>query len=292
MNTNKLFETLNFENLKKGTLVLLSLAKDNQAEVLTGLAMAAVPAAVAATVKATRKADKALEEAKSESEEELDLKTKTFVAGKYYIIPIALAALSMGCTYASNYKSREKYAALAAVLAISETQNKDLVAQIEKLLGKEKKDEIVKGAQIDRIDEDHNLETRPLTKKEQATYLVDNGEKLHFVDYYGNEWDACVRTVDDAIVDLNWHFINDGIACFSVADFVSDAGLGEDDRLTEASFDIGWNRDEMYNFQMDLPITEREPIKIEYSPRFDEKSGKMFMFINYATAPSPYFLYY
>lgn len=289
MNVNKIFETLNFENLKKGSLVLLSLAKENQAEVLTGIAMAAVPAAVVATVKATRKADEVIKKASEESEEALDVKTKTAVAGKYYIVPVLLAVLAMGCTYASNYKSREKYAALAAVLAISETQNKDLLEQIEKLLGKEKKDEIVDGTIRDRIDKDHNMETRPATSKEQKVCLANNGAKLHFVDYYGNEWDASLKTFEEAVRELNYDFIHDGIACYSIGDFVSMAGLTDDDRLTEASLNIGWNRDEMYD---NMPIEVDNPIEIKYEPRLDENTGALYMFVKYDTEPSPWFLYY
>lgn len=276
--------TVSIGNLKAGTLVLWNMVKDHEAEAWMAVDIAAGVGAVVTAIMATTKAVKAVEEKKTKKEElEVDLSKKEVAetVWKYYIPTVALTALSIGGAVSSNKAHEKQYAALAALLTISETQNKDLMAKIEELFGEGSKEKVKEAMFEDKLNAKSNGEYKRISDKEVAIY-VPVGTKVHFEDDLGNEWDSTIPVVEEAIRKLNYRCKNEQFFSCSVNEFVLTAGGNpEIDKFTTAGDKEGWATEGM---GLDMPF-EDDPIPIKLIPMVNSLTKNLYMYVEYQCEP-------
>lgn len=302
--------TVSIGNLKAGTLVLWNMVKDHEAEAWMAVDIAAGVGAVATAIVATVKASDAFNEKTDEkwaeannnweetekSQDPVDeqdrrrwrrkdyypTKKETLeLVWKYYIPTVALTALSIGGAVGSNKAHEKQYAALAALLTISETQNKDLMAKIEELFGEGSKEKVKEAMFEDKLNAKSNGEYKRISDKEVAVY-VPVGTKVHFEDDLGNEWDSTIPFVEEAIRELNYRCKNEQFFSCSVNEFVMMAGGNpEIDKFTTAGDKEGWATEGM---GLDMPF-EDDPIPIKLIPLVNGKTKNLYMYVEYQYEP-------
>lgn len=284
--------TMNIGNLKAGTVILWNMVKDHEAEAWMAVDIAAGVGAVATAIVATTKAVKAVEEKKAKKEEpeaELSKKEVAETVWKYYIPTTALTALSVGGAIGSNKAHEKQYAALAALLTISETQNKDLLKKIDELFGEGSKEKVKEAMFEDKLNAgSENGEFNRANKKETTVY-ISSGSKVHFEDTFGNEWDATIPYVESAIRELNTRVRNEQFFCCSVNEFVMMAGGNpEIDKFCMNGDTCGWSASAM---AFDEPF-EETPIPIKLTPFINQITKEMCVYVEYQFDPIQYYMEY
>lgn len=283
--------TVSIGNLKAGTLVLWNMVKDHEAEAWMAVDIAAGVGAVATAIVATTKAVKAVEEKKTKKEEpEVDLSKKEVAetVWKYYIPTVALTALSIGGAVGSNKAHEKQYAALAALLTISETKNKDLMAKIEELFGEGSKEKVKEAMFEDKLNAKSDGEFRMATDKE-ATLYISSGNKVHFEDEFGNEWDSTIPYVEAAIQELNKKMRTESFFSCSVNEFVMMAGGNPGiDKFALQGDNEGWSVSAM---DYDMPF-EDDPIPIKLKPFINNITKEVAVLVEYQYEPIQHFFEY
>lgn len=309
--------TVSIGNLKAGTLVLWNMVKDHEAEAWMAVDIAAgvgaVATAIVATVKAVdafnAKTDEKWAEANNnwekteETQDPVDEQgrlrwhreeyypTKKETLGltwKYYIPTVALTALSIGGAVSSNKAHEKQYAALAALLTISETQNKDLMAKIEELFGEGSKEKVKEAMFEDKLNAKSDGEFRMATDKE-ATLYISSGNKVHFEDEFGNEWDSTIPYVEAAIQELNKKMRTESFFSCSVNEFVMMAGGNPGiDKFALQGDNEGWSVSAM---DYDMPF-EDDPIPIKLKPFINNITKEVAVLVEYQYEPIQHFFEY
>lgn len=274
-------DTINIGNLKAGTLVLWNMVKDHEAEAWMAVDIAAGVGAVATAIVATTKAAKAVEEKKAKKEEPEAELTKTEVAEtvwKYYIPTVALTALSIGGAVGSNKAHEKQYAALAALLTISETQNKDLMVKIEELFGEGSKEKVIDSITEDKLREETGAENLVNPTKSQTNVYMTNDIPILTVDTFGHSWYSTVSEIRHAIELINYKFTASGIVSLDdFFDFIKPGGEISS-KCSALPQEYGWDNNN---------VSFNEGIRIKYEIKLDDDTP--YISLSYLDMPEPVF---
>lgn len=303
--------TVSIGNLKAGTLVLWNMVKDHEAEAWMAVDIAAGVGAVATAIAATVKAVNAFNAKTNEdwgnecdkivkekglfdtklphAKDFYPTKKETLeLVWKYYIPTVALTALSIGGAVGSNKAHEKQYAALAALLTISETQNKDLMAKIEELFGEGSKEKVKEAMFEDKLNAKADGNFKLADSKDAALY-ISSGNKVHFEDEFGNEWDATIPYVEAAIQELNKRMRTESFFSCSVNEFVMMAGGNPGiDKFSLQGDNEGWSASAM---DYDIPF-EDDPIPIKLKPFINNITKEVAVLVEYQYEPIQHFFEY
>lgn len=273
--------TVSIGNLKAGTLVLWNMVKDHEAEAWMAVDIAAGVGAVVTAIMATTKAVKAVEEKKTKKEEpEVDLSKKEVAetVWKYYIPTVALTALSIGGAVGSNKAHEKQYAALAALLTISETQNKDLMAKIEELFGEGSKEKVIDSITEDKLREETGAENLINPTKSKTNVYMTNDVPILTVDTFGHSWYSTVSEIRHAIELINYKFTESGIVSLDdFFDFIKPGGEISS-KCSSLPQEYGWDNDN---------VSFNEGIRIKYEIKLDDDTP--YISLSYLDMPEPVF---
>ena len=132
---------MNLENVKQGLKGVGRTLSKNSPYILTGLGCAGVLATSIFTGKAVLMADQYL---RQEGIDPKDLATSELIreTWRFFIPPIVMGGVSIGCIIGSNAVSTSRNASLAALYSLSETALQEYKNKVAEELGKNKEAQI------------------------------------------------------------------------------------------------------------------------------------------------------
>lgn len=214
----------------------------NSPYILTGLGCAGVVSTAIMTGKAAIKAHDKIDQERKELEDKYecdtidpDFKTKVKLTWKYFIPPVVMGTVSVGCIVGAQTVNTRRHAALASLYTMAENTLKDYRENVKELVGKNKEEKA-----YDKVKQDRLISDPP---KDGQIILTEKGNTLFKDSYSGRYFKSDIEALRRVENELN-HMINNQM-WVPINDLYSVVGL-EPIKLGE---DIGWDPDQLIEFK-------------------------------------------
>lgn len=219
--------------------------KDNQPEILSGVAAVGVGATAYFTAKGTAKAVRMIDEIEAGTEPGDRLKRakeRTRLVWKCYIPAAACGVVTVGCIVGSNKVSANRTAAASAAFTLSERAFSEYKAKVVEQVGENAERKIRDEIQQDRVNENPPVDGQVI--------VTGAGEQLCLDSYSGRYFKSDMETLRRAMNDIN-HKINNEFDV-RLDEFYWIVGLPS----TSNSGHVGWDSARQMELQFSAAMTQ------------------------------------
>lgn len=265
---------MKFAKLKELAHVGMAYASEHKTTLMIGGGVAGLWIAGITAIRATPKASMLLEERRCKKHDEyiedheknpgLSIKDYIQVTWKYYLPPMALAAVSTGAIIFAHKSDQKQNAALAAAYALSESRLKEYSEKVIETVGEKKEKEV-----RDAIDKDRVANNPPVDGEIIST---GQGDTLCMDAWSGRYFYSDIEILRRAAVDLSRAVLNDETVTLN--DFYDRINLDQTKMGDSFAWEIGTHQELIelnYSSQLDYKKRPVLVVDFKYPPRYYDR---------------------
>lgn len=223
-------------SIKQGFKSIGRTMAKNSPYILTGLGCGGVLATAVFTGKAVLTADRYLRQENIDPEN-LTVKEHFKETWRFFVPPVVMGAVSVGCIIGSNAVSTSRNASLAALYSLSETALQEYKNKVAEEIGKNKEMTIRNG-----ITQDH-INTNSSQVGNQTVIITGNGDMLCYDMMCDRLFRSSAEKIRQAVLDLNYSLMEE--MWMDLNDLYYSIGLPSTDLGNKVGFDIDKGRIEV-----------------------------------------------
>lgn len=265
---------MKFVKLKELAHVGMTYASEHKTTLMIGGGVAGLWIAGITAIRATPKASMLLEERRCQKHDEyiedheknpgLSIKDYIQVTWKYYLPPMALAAVSTGAIIFAHKSDRKQNAALAAAYALSEGRLREYTEKVIETVGEKKEKEVREAIDKDRVENNPPVDGEIISTGQGDTLCMDAWSGRYFY--------SDIEILRRAAVDLSRAVLNDETVTLN--DFYDRINLDETKMGDSFAWEIGTHQELIelnYSSQLDYKKRPVLVIDFKYPPRYYDR---------------------
>ena len=265
---------MKFAKLKELAHVGMAYASEHKTTLMIGGGVAGLWIAGITAIRATPKASMLLEERRCQKHDEyiedheknpgLSIKDYIQVTWKYYLPPMALAAVSTGAIIFAHKSDRKQNAALAAAYALSEGHLREYTEKVIETVGEKKEKEVREAIDKDRVENNPPVDGEIISTGQGDTLCMDAWSGRYFY--------SDIEILRRAAVDLSRAVLNDETVTLN--DFYDRINLDETKMGDSFAWEIGTHQELIelnYSSQLDYKKRPVLVIDFKYPPRYYDR---------------------